>query len=120
MPRTYLQTDPRLDAVGRKIRERRLALKLSQEQLAERLGIDRVQVYRHENGLHGMDLGTLFQYAEALETDVEALIPKQAGERNERELVRQAKEIFPELSDASLGAIIAMAQRLQALECQAG
>lgn len=60
--------------LGKRIRERRLALHLSQEEAAEKAGISAYTVGRIEGGRMAMSVGTLRKLAQALEADVGALI----------------------------------------------
>jgi transcriptional regulator with XRE-family HTH domain len=53
-----------------RLRERRLALGLTQQQLAERLGGSAQQVHKYETGVDRLSAGRLFQLAEALEVEV--------------------------------------------------
>src|SRR5690242_3241848 len=48
------------------MRERRLALGLSQQQVAELIGITFQQVYKHERGLNRVSVGQLYAIARAL------------------------------------------------------
>ena len=52
--------------VGIKIRERRLMLGLTQQQMAELLGITYQQAYKYERGINRITAGQLHQVAEAL------------------------------------------------------
>jgi transcriptional regulator with XRE-family HTH domain len=66
------------NAVGRKIRaaRERSEPKLSQANLAKRLGISRVSVVNIEAGRQHAPLSLLWQIAEILETDLVLLIPR--------------------------------------------
>lgn len=52
--------------VGRRIRWRRKELKLSQEALAERLGVTFQQVQKYERGANRISAGRLYELAQAL------------------------------------------------------
>jgi len=54
--------------VGRRLRWRRQELKLSQQVLADRLGVTFQQVQKYENGKNRVSAGRLFELARALET----------------------------------------------------
>jgi len=56
--------------VGRKVRWRRHQLKLSQEALAERLGLTFQQVQKYERGANRISAGRLYELAQALETTI--------------------------------------------------
>jgi transcriptional regulator with XRE-family HTH domain len=56
--------------VGRRLRWRRRELKLSQEVLAERLGVTFQQVQKYERGANRVSAGRLFELAQALDTTI--------------------------------------------------
>jgi len=56
--------------VGRRLRWRRQELKLSQQELADRLGVTFQQVQKYENGKNRVSAGRLFELAQALETKI--------------------------------------------------
>ena len=56
--------------VGRRLRWRRRELKLSQELLAERLGVTFQQVQKYERGANRVSAGRLFELAQALNTTI--------------------------------------------------
>jgi transcriptional regulator with XRE-family HTH domain len=56
--------------VGRRLRWRRRELKLSQETLAEMLGVTFQQVQKYERGANRVSAGRLFELARALETTI--------------------------------------------------
>lgn len=66
-------SDPYLDILGRRIRERRQGLGLSQEGLAHAAGMDRSYVGRIERGEHNLTLVALVRLARAMGCDVAAL-----------------------------------------------
>ncbi|WP_367943372.1 helix-turn-helix transcriptional regulator [Aquamicrobium sp.] len=60
---------------GSAVRARRVALGISQEELALRIDADQAYVSRIEAGAMNVTLETAQQVADALETDVAALFP---------------------------------------------
>ena len=66
MPRSLLP-------LGRVIKQRREALALSQEKLAERCGFDRTYISMLERGLRNPSLQNLFKLADGLGTSVSQL-----------------------------------------------
>ena len=56
--------------VGRRVRERRNALGMSQEKLADALGISFQQVQKYEIGINRVAASRLWDIAKALEVDV--------------------------------------------------
>lgn len=57
--------------VGARVRLRRMLLEISQERLADRLGITFQQVQKYEKGMNRIGASRLFQIAEALNVGVE-------------------------------------------------
>ncbi|MBL6082350.1 helix-turn-helix domain-containing protein [Belnapia sp. T18] len=55
--------------VGRRIRERRLAMGLSQQQLARIIGVTYQQEHKYERALNRISAGRLFGVAQALAVD---------------------------------------------------
>lgn len=61
--------------MGEKIRKRRIELNMTQAQLAERLGISRVQVSYFETGAREVvKIGTLMAIASALDISIDELL----------------------------------------------
>ena len=56
--------------VGRRIRDRRRALEISQERLAEGIGVTFQQVQKYEKGTNRVSASKLFQTAGVLRTDI--------------------------------------------------
>lgn len=61
--------------VGKRLRSRRLELGLSQETVAEALGVTFQQLQKYEKGLNRVAAGTLFKLAKILQTRPEKLMP---------------------------------------------
>ena len=73
-----------LFALGEVVRERRLALGISQEELAEKSGLHRTYVSDVERGLRNLTLGALWFLSNGLcikLTDLVGLIETRANER---------------------------------------
>ena len=64
-----------LAALGERIRERRMELRLSQEALAEKAGISANTVSRIEGGQMAMGIGTFINLVQAMDADFWALFP---------------------------------------------
>lgn len=56
--------------VGKRVRERRQALGVSQESLAEALGVSFQQVQKYENGKNRVSASRLYEIAAALDTSI--------------------------------------------------
>jgi len=59
------------DYVGMRIRERRIELGLTQQELGERLGVAYAQTYRYERGLTLLSAGRLYEIARELNAPIE-------------------------------------------------
>lgn len=81
--------DP-VSELGKRLRERRVALGLTQDELAARLFVTRQTISNYERGLSEPYLDTLRRLAEALETDIVALLGTEPSSRK----VPQKKEIL--------------------------
>lgn len=69
----YLAQDPKI-AFGTKLKQLRLAAKLSQEELASRAGIDRTYVSSCERGRRNISLQTIYRLAAALGVEPAAML----------------------------------------------
>ena len=56
--------------VGGRIRERRIMLGLTQQQLAEMIGVTYQQAHKYERGINRVSAGRLFDIARALSTPI--------------------------------------------------
>lgn len=59
-----------IPAVAKAVREKRVSLGLSQEELAHRSGLDRTYISGVERGVRNITLGSLEQILNALETEL--------------------------------------------------
>jgi transcriptional regulator with XRE-family HTH domain len=58
------------DHVGSRIRERRIMLGLTQQQLAEMIGVTFQQAHKYERGINRVSAGRLFEMARALSAPI--------------------------------------------------
>jgi transcriptional regulator with XRE-family HTH domain len=58
------------DRVGGRIRERRIMLGLTQQQLAEMIGVTYQQAHKYERGINRVSAGRLFEIARALSAPI--------------------------------------------------
>src|SRR5215218_10868512 len=56
--------------VGARLRERRVALGLTQQQMAELIGVTYQQAHKYEKGTNRISAGRLFRIAQALDVEV--------------------------------------------------
>lgn len=63
-----------LVALGERIRERRMEMRLSQEALAEKAGISANTVSRIEGGQMAMGIGTFINLVQAMDADADSLL----------------------------------------------
>lgn len=71
--------------IGERIRARRLALDMSQEHLAERIGVTFQQVQKYEKGVNRVAATRLMQIASVLNTDVTVLLGLDSKTSKKRE-----------------------------------
>src|SRR5436190_21233691 len=58
------------DHIGGRIRERRIILGLTQQQLAEMIGVTYQQAHKYERGINRVSAGRLFEIARALSAPI--------------------------------------------------
>lgn len=61
--------------IGARIRQRRTALKLSQEKLAELIGVTFQQIQKYEKGVNRVSAATLYRIAQQLQLPTSELLP---------------------------------------------
>jgi transcriptional regulator with XRE-family HTH domain len=93
-PRSVSQLD---GVIGARIRARRQEIGVSQERLAEAIGVTFQQVQKYEKGINRVSAATLYAIADALDTTVAQLLPE-AGPAPEwppevKELVGEARKL---------------------------
>lgn len=66
--------------VGARVRERRVALGLSQEKLGERLGLTFQQIQKYEKGVNRIGASRLFEIARLLDAPVQYFFENAPGE----------------------------------------
>ena len=98
--------------IGEKIRYKRTALGLSQDELADRLGTDGNSVSRHENGTREMKVTVFCQYAQALDADASELLPDRLLKKPRGKQAELLKETEG-LSDGDLEILLMMARRMR-------
>ena len=67
-----LETD---EYIGSRVRESRQRLDMTQQQLAECLGVSYQQVQNYENGINGISAVRLFVICEILNVPLQAMFP---------------------------------------------
>lgn len=73
VPRTSRPTNRATDTdryVGQRIRERRIMLGLSQQQMADMIGVTYQQAHKYERGINRISAGRLFEIAQVLNVPV--------------------------------------------------
>lgn len=63
------------ELIGDRIKRRRLALNIKQEELSTKLGIERVSMSNIESGRHMTDLSKLYELSVILNYDIHYLLP---------------------------------------------
>jgi len=67
--------------VGEKIRERRIMLGLTQQELAQGIGVTYQQAHKYEQGVNRVSAGRLFEISRMLNTPVEFFFDGLGGEK---------------------------------------
>lgn len=75
------RTDPRATNavdrhIGQRIRARRLEIGMSQERLADAIGVTFQQIQKYEKGINRVSARTLLEIAESLGVALDSLMPK--------------------------------------------
>ena len=79
------RADNRDAEVGRRVRSRRLECRLSQTELADRIGVTFQQVQKYEKGVNRIGAGRLQRISEALEVPISFFFGTGAGGGSTRE-----------------------------------
>jgi len=102
--------------VARRIRERRIMLGLTQQQVAERIGVTYQQVYKYEKGENRISVGCLHRIAQALGVGpgyfFEGLGTERPPEPRERRMPELARDFLNLLSRRHQEAIAGLARAL--------
>ena len=68
-----MDKDQLLKSFGEKVKQKRVELKISQEQLAFKCGFDRTYISLIERGLRNISFSNLYTLAEGLDTSISLL-----------------------------------------------
>ena len=68
--------------VGARMRERRIMLGLTQQQMADLIGVTYQQAHKYETGINRIAAGRLYQVAQALGVEVTYFFDSAAGEKS--------------------------------------
>ena len=102
--------------VGRRIRERRVILGLTQQQVAELVGVTYQQAHKYEKGLNRASAGQLYAIARALGVEpgyfFEGLGMEQPAEPRERQMPELARDFLNLPSRRHQEAIAGLARAL--------
>ena len=98
--------------IGRFLKENRLENNLTQEQLAERLGVSRRTVSRRETGSNLPDLDLLIELSDLYALDLRELLD---GERKETTMQKELEETVRKVADYSSERERRLKRRLHAL-----
>src|SRR2546423_4748439 len=79
------------DHVGARIRERRIMLGLSQQQLAQMIGVTYQQAHKYERGLNRISAGRLYEIAQVLSVPVSWFFEGLASEVSPVELTQRQR-----------------------------
>ena len=88
------RADNRDAEVGRRVRSRRLECRLSQTELADRIGVTFQQVQKYEKGVNRIGAGRLQRISEALEVPISFFFGTSAGGGSTCDLNTGAESVF--------------------------
>src|SRR4026208_783284 len=93
---TARRADNRDAEVGRRVRSRRLECRLSQTELADRIGVTFQQVQKYEKGMNRIGAGRLQRISEALEVPITFFFGNSAagGSISPRQVSTNAESVF--------------------------
>ena len=99
--------------IGNRIRIRREACGLSQDNLADIMGTSGRAISRHEGGASEMGIGSFFHYADSLHCAPSDLMPMryQVAEPSGKQV--ELMNAIKDLSDADIEILLVMARRMQ-------
>jgi transcriptional regulator with XRE-family HTH domain len=84
--------------VGARMRERRIMLGLTQQQMAELIGVTYQQAHKYETGINRISAGRLYQIAQALGVEIsyffEDVEPERRGKFKAAELMPQQRMLL--------------------------
>ena len=84
--------------VSNRIRQRRIMLGLTQQQMAELIGVTYQQAHKYETGINRISAGRLFQISQALGVDIsyffEEVEPDKAAKPKDKELMPQQRMLL--------------------------
>jgi transcriptional regulator with XRE-family HTH domain len=84
--------------VGARMRERRIMLGLTQQQMAELIGVTYQQAHKYETGINRISAGRLYQIAQALGVEIsyffEDVEPERRGKVKAAELMPQQRMLL--------------------------
>lgn len=91
--------------VAKRIRQRRNALEISQQLMADRIEVSRQQYIKYENGSNRVSAAKLYEISRILETDLNYFFDAQAVEiesaetlaDDERRVLRAYRRLLPEI-----------------------
>jgi transcriptional regulator with XRE-family HTH domain len=113
--RLVLRNEKDIEEIGEKIRLAREAQGMSQDDLADLMGTERVTVSRHESGTREMKIATFLQYADALNTDPALLFPDHVRTQENQSPKERLIEIIRRLPAEDVNAMLMTAERFDAL-----
>jgi transcriptional regulator with XRE-family HTH domain len=88
------RADIRDAEVGRRVRSRRLECRLSQTELAERIGVTFQQVQKYEKGVNRIGAGRLQRISEALEVPISFFFGTGTGGQAAKETTSTSESVF--------------------------
>ena len=96
--------------------EAREAAGMTQEKLAEKIGIQSNSIHRYEAAERRMNFFTAVKMADALNTTVEKLVPEEYIHKTEKtDIEREAEDVFHQLSPEDQKTFLQLMKRMLAV-----
>lgn len=83
--------------IGTRIRARRLEIRMSQESLADAIGVTFQQVQKYEKGVNRVSASTLFRIARVLDAELVAFLPTERASKSATDAMTVDSSAFAEL-----------------------
>lgn len=98
--------------IGSRIRQLRTAQRLSQEKLAELIGVTFQQIQKYERGVNRVSASTLYRIAQELRVPISDLLPGEAGAGLDVSTLRTLVSLVSDLNPAGRTLLINLARAL--------
>jgi len=99
-------------AIGSHIRNRRVMLGMSQQQMADHIGVTYQQAHKYERGINRVSAAKLFEIANALDVPVSFFFEASGGTGNTGRSMLELSRLVNSMSETQRSALIRVAQAM--------